>query len=236
MRSGESPPPGGQGRAELAAAGTLATGVAPELARPLREMRDELAAVIDDLDRHMTESKGPDPYPWDDTRALRERLAEVYFQSRQVARLAGSLAEAITSAADVAESVDVVECVESALGLSRVHLRKGVEVFVDYRHSGAARAPQGRLVLALTHLILACGESAAGAQGAAVAIHTRHERDEGADVVVIAIADNGAGDPERCRAAEAIAAEVVAGARGVVAATAEPGQGSTFELRIPRAA
>ncbi len=235
MSGAESPPPGGRSAADLAAVGAIASSVAPELVRPLRDLRGELASVIDELDSHLTESTGPDPYPWDSTRSLRERLAEAYFRSREVTRLASHLAEAIGAGPALSQAVDVEECVESALSLSRGHCAAETEVFVDYGHTGAVRTSGGKLVLTLAQLILACADSARGIRGAAIAIHTRSEGEPGEpESVVISISDSGSGDPERARAAEVWARELAEEAGGSLGATAEPEKGTAFELRLPR--
>ena len=56
----------------LAAAGSLAGGVAAELRVPLRELREGLAVIVEILDQHLNEHEGPAPYPWTETKALRE--------------------------------------------------------------------------------------------------------------------------------------------------------------------
>ena len=220
--------------ADRSAAGAIASGVAPELVRPLRVLRDELAAVIDALDRHITESKGPDPYPWDATRALREQLAEAYFHSREVTRLASYLADAIGPAPSMPELAEVRDGVEAALALTRAQIAAETEIFVDYGEVGPVRLGGGRLALALARLILACAESASGVAGAAIAIRTRVERELGElDYAVISVADSGRGATAEAQAAEHWVAQLAAEAGGTLAATAAPGQGSAFELRIP---
>jgi C4-dicarboxylate-specific signal transduction histidine kinase len=234
MKAGGSPPNRPPTAADWSAAGLIASGVAPELVRPLRELRDELAAAIDSLDVHITESKGPDPYPWEATRALRERLAEAYFHSRDVTRLASHLADAIDPGPAVGELIEVRECVESALALTRAQISAETEVFVDYGEVGQVRGPSGRLVLALAQLILASAESARGVAGAALAIRTRPEREPGEpELVTIAIADSGAGCTEGVRRVEAWVAQVAAEAGGSLVATAKADRGTAFEMRLP---
>lgn len=236
MSGGGSPFRNTRRTEDWVAAGAIASGVAPELRRPLWQLRDELAGVIEDLDRHMTESKGPDPYPWDATKALREKLAEAYFHSREVTRLAGCLADAIGHGSSLPELVEIKDIVESALALTRARISADTELFVDYGETGAVRAASGRLVLALSQLILASAESARGVAGAAIAIQTRSEQAPGESArVTISIADSGAGCSEQAKAAEAWVAEVAADAGGSFAATAEAGMGTAFELTLPSA-
>lgn len=236
MSPGNTPPRRARAVADWVAAGALASGVAPELVEPMRQLRDELAAVIETLDRHLTESKGPDPYPWDATKALREKLAEAYFHSRDVTRLSSYLAEAIGPGPEVPELVEVRDCVESALALTRASISSDTEIFVDYGETGRVRAAMGRLVLALAQLVLASADSVRGVEGAAIAIHTRAERESGEpDVVAISVADSGAGRTDEARAVETWVAQVAAQAGGSLVATAKLGQGTAFELRLPAA-
>ena len=81
----------------LAAAGSMSGGVAKELIEPLKEIREGLGTVIEKLDAHLLASQGPNPYPWDETKALRERVAQLYLDSRRVSRLTSDLANAINT-------------------------------------------------------------------------------------------------------------------------------------------
>ena len=236
MTARGSPSRGARSAADWGAAGAIASGVAPELVRPLTELRDELAAVIEALDRHIIESKGPDPYPWDATRALREQLAEAYFHSREVTRLARYLAESISPGPAPPELVEVRDCVEAALALTKAQMSPDTEIFVDYGETSPVRIASGRLSLALAQLISASAESARGVAGAAIAIRTRAEREpDEPEVVTISVADSGAGAPDGARGVEAWVAHVAAEAGGSLVATAKLGQGTAFELRLPAA-
>jgi len=62
-------------RDAMVAAGVLSSGVAAELVKPLRELREGLAELVERLDQFANESKGPHPYPYDDTKLMREELA-----------------------------------------------------------------------------------------------------------------------------------------------------------------
>src|SRR5690606_22561849 len=53
------------------AAGELARTVVLELARPLRELRETLALLMEGIDHHMAEAGGPVPLPWKALEALR---------------------------------------------------------------------------------------------------------------------------------------------------------------------
>ena len=133
----------------LAAAGQMAGGVAQQLAVPLRELRENLAFITEMLDRHILDSGGPVPYPWENLKSLRERVAQSYLVSRKVARLTSDLANAITTFDKRPESVDVNKLVEVAINLTRHRLGASTEVFVDLARLPMTRVVPGALVLAL---------------------------------------------------------------------------------------
>ena len=78
------------------AAGELAGGVCREMVRPLRELREDLAVLVELLDRHTGEAKGPRALSFNDVEELRQNLAECYLRCRQMTRLASELAQAET--------------------------------------------------------------------------------------------------------------------------------------------
>ncbi len=217
------------------AAGRLASGVAAELVRPLRELREELAVMVQQLDRHVIESKGPAPYPWKGTREMREQLAHSYLLSRRVTRLAGELAEAIsTQDKRIVEVVDINKLVEAAINLARHRVAADTEVFIDLGAVPLVRVVPSELVLTLSGLISIAAESARGVEGAAISIKTRKEpgADADGDYISIYLADSGTGRAAGIETASLVAERTVAVVDGEFFGTIEPGQGSVFELRL----
>jgi C4-dicarboxylate-specific signal transduction histidine kinase len=218
-----------------AVAGALASGVAGQLSQPLRELRENLAVMVETLDRYVAEAPGPTPYPWKALHALRQELAHAYLLSREVARMAGDLHEGVSGADGVTQVTDVNRCVESALNLARHRLSKHTEVFVDLGSLPPVHAVPGELVLAIAKLVLCCADSAARREGSALSIKTARGRSGETETVVISIADNGSGLPAAARAAEHVVAPVVRRLRGTFEGNSQPGQGSAFECHLPAA-
>jgi C4-dicarboxylate-specific signal transduction histidine kinase len=217
----------------MVAAGSLASGVASEIIRPLRELRDHLAVMVGVLDKHITEVKGPTPLPWQETKALRERLAEAYLTSRLVTRLTGDLAHAVDTRPRPAELVEVNKMVETAVNLTRHRMAADTEVFIDFGSLPTARLNTGELVLALARLLMIAADSTRGVDGAAISITTRLEVGEAGDEVVVAVADNGAGRPEDAAGATAFLERLAGRLGGRYSGMSESGTGSFFELRWP---
>lgn len=214
------------------AAGRLVVGLADELARPLAEIEELLASVVERFDSHHASAEGPDPMSFEDAKMARELIAGAYLRCTGVSRLAADLASAVRATAAV-ESVDVNEQVEAAIGLARCRYSRGTELFIDLGTLPPVPTAPGDLVLAVTRLLLFCAESTRDADEAAVSIRTRAVARGGKGAVTIAIAENGRG------ATDVELAEVTALVRiladrqgGVFNANSEPGSGSTFELRL----
>jgi C4-dicarboxylate-specific signal transduction histidine kinase len=216
-----------------AVASALASGVAGQLSQPLRELRENLAVMVETLDRYVADAPGPTPYPWKSLNALRQELAQAYLLSREVARLAGDLQEGVSGAGAAAHVTDVNRCVESALNLARHRVSSHTEVFVDLGSLPPVHAVTGELVLAIAKLVLCCAESAALREGSALSIKTSCSRAREIETVVISIADNGMGLPAGVRAAEQVVAPVARRARGTFEGISQPGRGSAFECRLP---
>lgn len=221
----------GTGSPRTNAAGQLAAGVVAELVRPLRELREDLAVLVELFDRHMAEARGPKGLTWRDVETLRQQLADNYLRSRRMTRLVSELADAIAPAPLVPEIVDVNKLVESALNLARHRMAADTEVFVDLGSIPLVRAVAGELLLAISQILAVAADSAGGAEGSAISIKTRRGADDGDDVV-IRVADNGRGLPAAAAQAGVLAVEVAERAGGSYVGTSEPGKGSFFELRI----
>jgi len=222
-------------RDAMVAAGVLASGVASELVRPLRELREGLAELVERLDRFTIEAKGPHPYPYEDTKLLREELAGAYLACRKVTRLADDLQSAVDHRAVAAVTADVNRLVEAAMNLARHRMSADTDVFIDLGSIPLVRVVPAELVLGLAHLIIVCADSARGAPGAAVSLRTRRESDpdDGGDEVVIFLADNGVGCPDEVEVAARLGEGIALQVHGAFSGTSEAGTGSVFELRIP---
>jgi hypothetical protein len=217
--------------AYLAAAGALAGGVAAQLCAPLREIRDSLAVMVETLDRHFIEASGPEPYPWYETKALRERIAEAYLLSRQVTRLTHDLARAVAVHRGAPETADVNQLVEQAIALARHRIGEECELSLDLGDAPPVRLVPGELVLLLARLVVSAAEASRGAPGAGVAIETRRERDPGGrDRVLIQIGADPAVSAAAAAELDALARRALDASGGELA-RGEHG----FEIRLPLA-
>jgi len=210
------------------AAGDLARGVCRQMVRPLRELREELAVMVENLDRHVGEAKGPRGLTWKEVDALRQTLAECYLRCRDTARLASELAQAVDRDPTVSP-VDLNKLVEAALNLARHRIREETEVFVDLGSLPMVRAAAPELMLALARVLCLAADSARQVEGAAISIRTRRD----GDWVNVNIADNGGGRPDDLDEVGSIVADALIAGGGQYDGTSEPGAGSAFELRFP---
>ena len=212
-------------------AGALASSVAGQLARPMRELRENLAVVVESLDRYIGEAEGPNPYPWKDLQALRQEIADAYLLSRSTARLASELYEALNVEAAVVEAIDANRQVEAALELVRHRIDQNTELFVDLGSIPPIRAVAGELTLAVAKMLLACADSARILEGSAISVKTRFEPDD--SEVVIYVADNGCGIPSAAESATRAIEPVMQRLGGRFHGVSEPGQGSVYECLLP---
>ena len=67
-------------------AGDVAISVAVAATRPLREACERLALLVDGLERFVTTSMGPSPYPYKSLQVLRNDLTDAYLQASAAAR------------------------------------------------------------------------------------------------------------------------------------------------------
>ena len=216
-----------------AVAGVLSSGVARELALPLRELRENLALMVETLDRYTAEARGPTPYPWKSLQTLRQELADSYLLSRTIARLASDLADGVSARDAPIGPVEVNRQVEAALALSRHRITSATEVFVDLGSVPSIDAVHGEIMLGVAKMLMACAESAAAVDGSAISIKTRRDSDGVGDMVVVYIADNGRGHPGAAVAVHALVGPLAARFGGTFEGTSEEGAGSVYELRIP---
>jgi len=213
----------------LALAGALAGGVAQELSRPIRELREMLAVIVDNLDHHVATAKGPTPYPWKQVGELRDRVADAYLVSRKVARLAGDLASVAGSGAPVASAVDVNKTIEAALNLARHRLSSGTEVFIDFGAIPSVRAVPATLMLAIAQLIVQAAEAVGDEPYASLSLRSRR----GEDAVTIYVVDNAPADDEVLRRRIGQVERTAAAAGATVHGTLSEEGGAELCLRIP---
>jgi hypothetical protein len=220
----------------LAAAGALASGVTADLRAPLRQIRDSLAVLVETLDRHFGDAKGPVPYPWAATKALRERLAETYLLSRTVARTTADLARAIATHRGAPETVDLNKLVEEAIALARPQLGEERDLAVDAGELPSVRLVPGDMVL-LIAIVVGCagGPAAAAGPSPSVAVRTWRERTGSgeSDHAVIQVAGAGAAGAEAIQAHQAMARRVLDPVGGGLTAAAGPAGEPAIEIRVP---
>lgn len=216
-------------------AGVLASSVAETLSAPLRRLRDHLATMVETLDRHIAGAEGPEPLPWKSVQALRQELVDAYLLSRETARTARELHDAVTLGAGAEERLDINRQVEAALELLRHHIPADIELFVDLGSVPPVHAAAGEVVLVVAQMVLSAAESAAGMDHSAISVQTRHEREPDHDGVLIHVADNGRGLADVAEAARRAIEPVVQAMGGSFECVTEPDKGSVLECRLPAA-
>jgi C4-dicarboxylate-specific signal transduction histidine kinase len=212
-----------------AAAGELAAGVVAQLVRPLRELREDLAVLVEVIDQHTTESRGPRGMTWKEIETLRQQLVRAYLSSRDTARLASELAAALSAPAAPPEAVDLNKLIESGIHLGAHRVAADSELFVDLGTLPPARAPAAEVTLLIASMVMLAAESASGGEHTAISIKTRRE----GDLAVVVVADNGRGAPAALDRLNHLAADVIEPLGGSFAGTSEAGAGSALELRLP---
>jgi hypothetical protein len=212
--------------AHQAAAGSLASGVAAELIAPLREVRDGLAIIIESLDHHFFEAKGPSPLPFAEAKAMREKLAEMYIVSRGVTRQTADLARAIAPQRASAGPVDLNEVVEQALSLARHDLGE-LEIYFDAGEIPPVRAVPGELVLLAARLLAAAAGGARGS-GAAIAVATVRRTVDGGEEVVLSVRHAGTSAADL----SVLGARALAPLGGRLIAMADGGE-VVYEVSVP---
>jgi hypothetical protein len=212
--------------AHQSASGVLASGVASELITPLRTVRDGLAVVIEGLDHHFHVAKGPNPLPFTEAKAMREKLAEIYVVAREVTRQTADLARAIAPYRASAEPLDLNQAVEQALSLAR-HELGAVEVYFEAGELPAVRAAPGELVLLAARLI-AVGAIAARTTGIELAVTTARRSAEAGDEVVLTVRHAGGAAADLA----ALAARALGPLGGRYSAAADGGE-VVYEVVVP---
>ena len=209
-------------------AGAVAADVTRQLADPVRALRDRLGLVVDHLERHVTTSTGPTPYPWRSLQSLRQDLAAAYLEATHLARRLDELARAIAPESNAETTwFDVGAAVDLGLRLANHHVEPDVELLFDLGETSLARGAAGTTALLVAQLVEMCGTSAHARPGSALSVRVAAEP----GWVVVTVADNGDGSPHADRLGE-LARSVVAPWGASVEAASDPGRGCAFELRL----
>lgn len=213
---------------QLSVTGALAAGVAGELARPLRALREVLAELVDSLDDHIGNATGPTPLPWKRVGRVRDTLADAYLQAREIARLAGDLAGAVAPSSQVAAPADVNKAVGVAMNLARHRVPESTDMFMDFGTLPAVRTIPSAISLAVGWAIATAGDGTRGATDGAISVQTRRDGDE----AVITVADNGRRDSAAATRAADVVRALVAPAGGHVVLAHDPETGTSMEVRL----
>ncbi|HEX4455577.1 MAG TPA: hypothetical protein VH143_32175 [Kofleriaceae bacterium] len=209
--------------------GDVAIEVSHQLADPLRGLRDRLGLVVDHLERHVAHATGPTPYPYHALQALRQDVAAAYLEATQLARRVDELDRALKAAGDAPRWFDLAATVDLGIRLAGRDLAAGLELLIDLGNVAPARGAPGALALLVAQLISASATSARALAGSSLSVRVSSQDDDTWGVVLIADNGNGADVGDLGELARAI----VAPWGGSVDAASTPGQGCTFELRLP---
>jgi signal transduction histidine kinase len=203
----------------------IAGELAAELAAPMQALRDRLALLVDHIDRYVSHSTGPTPYPWQALQGLRHDLGGAYLEATLLSRQLDDVRAVLSDPAEVG-AIDCTREVEVALNLISMK-HTSVELIADVGRTPPVRAAAGALALVLTRLLWICARSAHGVPGSAVSLRTWVE----GDWVIISIADSGRGIP--LAEHDAVALHALLGTwQGSLDAVVAPGQGCGFDVRL----
>jgi signal transduction histidine kinase len=205
--------------------GALALDITHTVADPIRGLRDRLGLLVDHLERHVSTSTGPTPYPWRSLQSLRQDLAAAYLEATQLARRIDELDRAVSDR--VTTSFDLSAAVEQGLRLASHQLSAQFEQLFDLGTCPPVRGVAGTAAVVIAQLVGVCARSARNSTGSALSV--RVWTDEGTPALLIA--DNGAGDPG-AEEAGALARPIVEPWGATVDVASAPGQGCAFELRF----
>jgi signal transduction histidine kinase len=209
--------------------GVLAGDLAAELAGPMQALRDRLALLVDHIDRYVSHSTGPTPYPWQALQGLRQDLGAAYLESTLLVRQLDDVRMVLSSPLGEVVAVDCAREVEVALNLLAMK-HAHVELIADVGATPLVRASAGALALVVTRLLWLCARSADGVAGSAISVRTWVE----GEAVWISIADSGHGIALADREHAAIVA-LLEQWQATLEAVVAPGRGCGFELRLAAA-
>lgn len=205
--------------------GEVAIEVTHQLADPLRALREQLGLVVDHLERYVSTSTGPTPYPWRSLQTLRHDLAEAYLELTHLTRRVDELDQALAPMEPAL--FDVSPAVDLGLRLVTHDLGSGVELLFDLGHTPPVRGVPGTLALLVAQLVGACALSAKAVDGSSLSVRVAEED----GCAVVAIADNGGGT-DRAGELRELARSIVGPWGGLVDAASAPGRGCSFEIRL----
>ncbi|MBP9088358.1 MAG: hypothetical protein KBG15_19715 [Kofleriaceae bacterium] len=205
-------------------AGEVAISVAAAATRPLREACERLALLVDALERFVTTSSGPAPYPYKSLQVLRNDLTDAYLQASAAARTLVDL-EAALAADREAGTLDVRREVELGLSLAEHHVSVATELLVDVIDVPQARGARGVLALVVAQLVAWCAASARQQTGSTLTVRVTAS----ANRILVTVADNGAGFETLPDFLRTLPAALGVQPRDVLASVAL-GQGCVFEL------
>ncbi len=205
----------------------LVAEVAEELAEPMRALRDRLALVVDQLERHVTTSTGPNPYPWRSLQTLRQDIGSAYLGATEVSHRLDGLVQAL-AIEDAPSWFDATAAVELALRLVHAQVSGGeLELLVDLGATPPARGMAGAFALVVAQLVATSARSARALPNSAVTVRITREPHD----VVVTVADNGMGSDRAAHLGE-LARQLLLPWGGSCEAASAAGQGCTFELRL----
>jgi hypothetical protein len=213
-------------RARQQITGDTAIAVAQACTTPLRDACERLALLVDGLERFVTTSSGPEPYPYRSLQTLRNDLTQAYLQATSASRALIDLDSAI--AATGATTLDVRREVELAVSMAQHQLDARTELMVDVVDVPLALGPRGVLALAVAQLITISAASAAQVPGSTLTVRVTCERNSHTKVIVV-VADNGSGFVDMPPVVETISTALQVSLAEVTAATTID-QGCAFEL------
>ena len=203
----------------------VAIEVSRRLAEPMRGLRDRLGLVVDHLERFVSTSTGPTPYPWRSLQTLRQDLAEAYLEVTQLARRVDELDRAFTD--DTTHWFDLQAMVDLALRLANHHLSGGIELLIDLGTVAPTRGAPGTFALLVAQLVAVSADSARAVAGSSLSVRVSSEDAWG----VVTIADNGNGTDQAAELGE-LARSIVTPWGGTAEVASAAGQGCAFELRL----
>lgn len=205
--------------------GQLAEELAGELAAPMQALRDRLALLVDHLDRYVSSSTGPTPYPWQALHGLRHDLGDAYLEATLLVRQLDEVRQVLSPPGEPG-AVDCAPQVEVALDLLAMK-HASVELLSDLAVTPPVRAAPGALAMVVTRLLFLCAQSAHGVVGAAISVRSRHE----GGAVIVSIADSGQGVSLQDGELAPLAALLEQWSGGLDSLVA-PGRGCSFELHL----